>query len=144
MFHSKPATYNHVEFRSRLEARWAAFFDVIDRPWQYEPLELPGWIPDFLIELPDRPKPYMVEVKPIIDWRQFEYSQEGQKVARARCKFLETEYFDNYDHSMLVLGLSPRTCWCWHPNLIETLPCDESFDWAWKQAGNTTQWKPPT
>jgi hypothetical protein len=29
--------YNGVRFRSRLEARWAVFFDAVKTPWQYEP-----------------------------------------------------------------------------------------------------------
>jgi hypothetical protein len=45
-----PTTYNGVQFRSRLEAKWAAFFDLLGWRWHYEPLDLDGWIPDFLIE----------------------------------------------------------------------------------------------
>ena len=143
MFRSTPTKYNHVQFRSRLEARWAAFFDVIERPWQYEPLELPGWIPDFLIEIPDKEKLFLAEIKPIVAWQQFEYGQEGQKIARSRLKTLGTELFDNYDPGMFVLGLSPKTCWYWHPQFIEPMPCDAAFDWAWKEAGNITQWRAP-
>lgn len=32
-----PTLYQGVQFRSRTEARWAAFFDAINLPWQYEP-----------------------------------------------------------------------------------------------------------
>jgi hypothetical protein len=45
-----PTIYNGVQFRSRLEAKWAAFFDLLGWHWHYEPLDLDGWIPDFLIE----------------------------------------------------------------------------------------------
>lgn len=45
--------YAGCHFRSRLEARWAVFFDVLGIEWQYEPegFELPsGWyLPDFLV-----------------------------------------------------------------------------------------------
>ena len=44
-----PTTYKGIRFRSRLEARWAAMFDICGWRWEYEPLDLPGWIPDFLI-----------------------------------------------------------------------------------------------
>lgn len=42
-----PTRYSGVQFRSRLEARWAAFFDIAGWRWQYEPIDLAGWIPDF-------------------------------------------------------------------------------------------------
>lgn len=32
-----PTTYAGCRFRSRLEARWAVFFDHLDIAWQYEP-----------------------------------------------------------------------------------------------------------
>ncbi len=57
-----PTLYNGVQFRSRLEARWAAFFDVLKWEWDYEPLDLAGYIPDFV--LPFRHAPLLVEVKP--------------------------------------------------------------------------------
>lgn len=33
--------YNGYRFRSRLEARWAVFFDALGVEYQYEPEELP-------------------------------------------------------------------------------------------------------
>lgn len=75
-----PTKYKGVWFRSRLEARWAAFFDRARWPWAYEPLELPGWIPDFAIlkdyellasplETPTVvPTNVLVEVKPALTW----------------------------------------------------------------------------
>lgn len=46
--------YKGYRFRSRLEARWAVFFDALRLKWQYEPegFELPGvgrYLPDFWI-----------------------------------------------------------------------------------------------
>lgn len=45
--------YAGHHFRSRLEARWAVFFDALKIPWEYEPegFECPsGWyLPDFLL-----------------------------------------------------------------------------------------------
>src|SRR6266480_2904508 len=56
--------YKGYRFRSRLEARWAVFFDALGEEWQYEVegFELPSgrYLPDFY--LPKR-KTY-VEVKP--------------------------------------------------------------------------------
>lgn len=46
-----PTTYKGVRFRSRLEARYAAFFDEVEWPWQYEPIDLSGYVPDFILGL---------------------------------------------------------------------------------------------
>jgi hypothetical protein len=61
--------YAGCHFRSRLEARWAVFFDRLDIEWQYEPegfdLGRAGWyLPDFRITLEDGRAGY-VEVKPL-------------------------------------------------------------------------------
>lgn len=60
-----PTTYAGVEFRSRLEARWAAFFDLVKWKWEYEPLDLSGWTPDF--SLRGARRNILVEVKPILE-----------------------------------------------------------------------------
>ena len=48
-----PTTYAHVEFRSRLEARWAVFFDALEVEWEYEPerarMEGVYYAPDFVV-----------------------------------------------------------------------------------------------
>jgi len=63
-----PTEYAGVRFRSRLEARWAAFFDLVGWPWQYEPLDLSGYIPDFVLPLGrgGDQRPLLVEVKPAL------------------------------------------------------------------------------
>jgi len=59
-----PTAYNGVTFRSRLEARWAVFFDMLGVPWLYEQEghQLPsGWyLPDFLLPRAD----VWIELKP--------------------------------------------------------------------------------
>lgn len=47
-----PTEYDGVKFRSRLEARWAAFFDLVGWEWEYEPIDLNGWSPDFRVIIP--------------------------------------------------------------------------------------------
>lgn len=47
-----PTTYNGIRFRSRIEARWAVFYDALGIPWQYEQegYKLDGglcYLPDF-------------------------------------------------------------------------------------------------
>ncbi len=65
---AKPTRYKDILFRSRLEAKWAVFFDVLGVQWQYEPeyddVEFHGFLvaykPDFY--LPDLD--LWIEVKP--------------------------------------------------------------------------------
>jgi hypothetical protein len=54
--------YAGTRFRSRLEARWAAFFDLCGWRWEYEPLDLNGWMPDFVLL---GAAEILVEVKPV-------------------------------------------------------------------------------
>lgn len=61
----KPTTYKGINFRSRLEARWAAMFDLLEWPWEYEP-EAPGaYIPDFALH-GSKGNRVFVEVKPLV------------------------------------------------------------------------------
>lgn len=52
-------------FRSRLEAKWAAMFELMNWEWDYEPCDFNGWIPDFAIY---GKKTVYVEVKPVIEF----------------------------------------------------------------------------
>lgn len=56
-----PTNYRGITFRSRLEARWAAFFVELGWTWEYEPYDLAGWIPDFVIV---GERPLLIEIKP--------------------------------------------------------------------------------
>jgi hypothetical protein len=67
-----PTRYAGVRFRSRLEARWAAFFDLAKWEWSYEPIDFVGWVPDFRLRFqidgdpfPVRVVSVFVEVKPV-------------------------------------------------------------------------------
>ena len=59
--------YNGVAFRSRLEAKWAAMFDLLGWQWTYEPTDFNGWLPDFAIW--GKTLVY-VEVKPVVEFPQ--------------------------------------------------------------------------
>ncbi len=59
-----PTMFNGIQFRSRLEARWAAMFHLLGLNWEYEPMvEVGYYIPDFALTFPDGLKIY-IEVKP--------------------------------------------------------------------------------
>jgi hypothetical protein len=86
--------YKGVNFRSRLEATWAAFFDELDWNWEYEPFDLGAWSPDFLIR--GNWRNALVEVKPIaeIDWDVLE-------------KMSQAAYRLKSNHVLLFCGVSP-------------------------------------
>src|ERR1700754_2375108 len=129
-----PTVYNGIQFRSRLEARWAAFFDLCDWKWQYEPFDLPGWIPDFLVQTSDGLK--LFEVKPLI--RQnilirdvpFDVTSKIETALRAptrthlshganpckdiHCRVGEddwTTFCDNLRYGLMIVGTSPESIW---------------------------------
>lgn len=89
---SIPTQYAGVNFRSRLEAKWAAFFDIVKWDWEYEPCDFKGWIPDFVIQ---GEKPIFVEVKPIMKGeRSFEAEADIERADIA--------------YEALILGVSPQ------------------------------------
>jgi hypothetical protein len=75
-----PTLYHGRQYRSRLEARWAAFFDLLDWEFEYEPFDLGLWSPDFLLTNWN----VLVEVKPSTDldketWRRISAAGERSK-----------------------------------------------------------------
>lgn len=94
-----PTTYNGRRYRSRLEARWAAYFDLLGFQFEYEPRDLGKWSPDFAI-WGRRPEfPILVEVKPIDRWHR----ETARKMADA-C---------NDGERLLLLGKTPDFCGGW-------------------------------
>jgi hypothetical protein len=77
--------------RSRLEAHWAAFFDLLEWPWSYEPVELAGYIPDFILRFY---QPLLVEVKPA--WTLDEMRAYTAKIDRS-----------GWQGEALLVGLGP-------------------------------------
>lgn len=88
--HGIPTTYRGTRFRSRLESRWAAFFDLVSWSWVYEPFDGEGWIPDFLIQ---GELPLLIEVGPVSTPAEF-YLKATKPLA-------------HLEHPTLVLGISP-------------------------------------
>lgn len=73
-----PTEYRGITFRSRLEARWAAMFDRLEWKWEYEPIDLTGYIPDFILQFH---KPVLAEIKPAMTLH--ECKQYTQKIAKS-------------------------------------------------------------
>lgn len=73
MISAIPTTYKGIRFRSRLEATWATFFDLVGWSWEYEPIDLKGYIPDFILTFT---KPILVEVKPALYLKELKSNQQ--------------------------------------------------------------------
>lgn len=82
--------YKGIQFRSRLEAKWACFFDNLGWRWEYEPTDFNGWIPDFAIYGKEI---VYVEVKPVIDFPKW----VSEKIDSSGC-----------DTETLIVGQSVR------------------------------------
>ena len=63
-----PTKHYGVQFRSRLEARWAAVFTAMGWRWEYEPIDLKGYIPDFILIFPAGP--VLAEIKPVLTFAE--------------------------------------------------------------------------
>jgi len=72
-----PTEYKGRMYRSRLEARWAAFFDRLGIAAEYEPFDLGAWSPDFLLTDLNT----LVEIKPLT-----EFDGEAWAKAIVACK----------------------------------------------------------
>lgn len=90
-----PTHYKGIRFRSRLEAKWAVFFDLCGWDWHYEPFDANGWIPDFVIV--GKRGPILVEIKPTA----FFQAAVAEKAERA---VVGTPWYGN---ELLLLGLGP-------------------------------------
>ena len=88
-----PTLYRGRQYRSRLEARWAAFFDELGWTFEYEPFDLGKWSPDFMLVGQYN---VLVEVKPITEYDQDTADRMWQ--AAVACQRSET---------LLLLGVSP-------------------------------------
>ena len=44
--------YNEIQFKTQLEATWAAFFDLAGWEWWSEPFSFGNWKPDFKVVFP--------------------------------------------------------------------------------------------
>jgi hypothetical protein len=100
-----PTKYKGVQFRSRLEARWAAFLDLKEMEWRYEPIDLQGYIPDFLVSYLGEPE-ILLEVKPVD--QHVEFAAACRKIDASGWKGRPLEAGDPCYTDALVVGVDPR------------------------------------
>jgi hypothetical protein len=92
-----PTFYGDVQFRSRLEARWAAWFDIAGWRWEYEPSDDKGWVPDFVLPASG----IAVEVKPI------EWASKAQAILEIGARTDLAKVRESTRMFVLVLGSFP-------------------------------------
>ena len=98
-----PTKYKGVWYRTRLEARWAVFFDLVGWHYAYEPCDLNGWIPDFLLSGIN--EEIFVEVKPLTNFHAMTVSPHISKINKAM-------YSSGIKQDALLLGcILPRSEW---------------------------------
>ena len=115
---SKPTLYQGVRFRSRLEARWACFFNLAGWKWSYEPMHLLGWTPTFRVEFPCGHSECLASHVLLIDVQPFD---DISQFAGKRC--MDFSYGD---------------C-CSSTGEVETIPADASA--AFGINPDVTQWE---
>lgn len=155
---SHPTMYNGVQYRSRLEARWAAFFDLIGWQHEYEPIDLPGWSPDFRVVFQcghsecektegkrDGFHTLLVEVKPYFSIEQFKGHASGRYLGCC----IGDDWTPDLCCSSAQFGANPEVAY-WHMVHGSGAGDERLIDWVrsgysqlWKQAGNSVQWRAP-
>jgi hypothetical protein len=169
---AKPTKYRGTLFRSRLEAKWAAFFDIIGWEWIYEPIDFKDWTPDFSVEFHcghsecDGAHSFYAEVKPYDSVEAFKghpaarncwgspYGKDGSlllgvsPIVSGTTDFAHGAGGGSYgaevftNWEMRLSSKYPRISVEAHDEL--TLPNDttEYLEYLWSEAGNLTQWHP--
>ena len=147
-----------IQFRSRLEARWAFMFESFNWKWEFEPFDLKGYIPDFIVQIDHRE--FLVEVKGTLkvleecgpwvekildsEWEGY-YLVVGSSLELSNSKQLPV--IGAIGHTQ---GLSTRPCtlgylkdkWVVMPK-SEGTPGDsmKKINELWALAQNSSQWK---
>lgn len=120
-----PTCFDGIDFRSRLEAKWAAFFQRIGWSYTYEPFDADGYIPDFVIH---GESPLLVEIKPAVVRADY----------RAPIQKIEPALENHWNHDIVILGVDPfpkclDNSWDdWFPPsglLGEGMFADEGSEW---------------
>lgn len=163
-----PNTYNSQRFRSLVEARWASFFDELGWPWEYDPFELPGYIPDFLLRFPS---PILVEVKSCssieelaeheqkiqratsgTEWEEREVLLVGCSVAVATLGSLigGGRWFDQANFKQCTMCQLPTLCSAFQSYHCRRCGKNDSYGGndndlirEWRTASNRVQWRKP-
>lgn len=123
--HAIPTLYGGIRFRSRLEARWSFMFDRLGWRWEYEPVDLKGYIPDFVLQFPAGPM--LVEIKPAFS--------VGELIRSAASKIDQAGWTSANLNDALILGAT----------VAPSSTCDDSVgalrqNPSWGEEANEAEW----
>lgn len=130
-----PTIFRGIEYRSRLEARWAAMFHQLGWQYEYEPFDGNGYIPDFLVHdgnfLSDRA--LLIEVKPAVT--NDDYQKPWSKINNG--------LHGHWDGDVLLVGTSPLPGSMWQSEFFSTVAgvlnyyhpgfCDDCCGAYWRE-----------
>lgn len=155
-----------IEFRSRLEAKYATFFELLEFNWQYEPVDLNGWIPDFIL-YGSGGQNVLVEIKPETNKEKLKPTFE--KISKAfptgNVCVLTPGFFSKFEgetHKFCLGYIRTNEANFWDEISFKSEPidvCDRTMDFTgrlngihdtnkirvdliFKEAGNRVQWFP--
>jgi hypothetical protein len=119
-----------IRFRSRLEATWAHVLTSVcgREAWQYEPFDLEGYIPDFLVTW--KGVRTLIEVKPDI----------SDEVFQAAAALIDASSWDGAA-KIATSGRFALTRYSWPDHPSEWLPSGPIDPRIWALAQNATQWR---
>jgi hypothetical protein len=81
-----------IQFRSRIEAQWAYIFEKLGWNWEYEPIDLDGYIPDFIVKFGD--EDFLIEIKGDTNiWKEEVYKPHKEKIIKS-----------GWNKSFIILG----------------------------------------
>jgi hypothetical protein len=157
-----PTLYKGIRYRSRLEAKWGAFFELLELGALYEPFDLKGWIPDFSIG-----DDLLVEVKPVSGTRDPLFVEATHKIENSGWE-KDVQIVSHFwptgsmgwirqPHAGIeaIFAAARRRGWI-DPRGLKTvlnwkedaafygdLAAEESMRALWREAGNLVQWRRP-
>lgn len=103
--------YKGYLFRSRLEARWAVFFDAIGAEWEYEPEGFCEngvyYLPDFRVKCWGYREPFSIEEESSDLY--IEVKNDTGKISKAECDKIAT--FSHYKPILIVTGIPEPNDW---------------------------------
>ena len=156
-----------IQFRSRIEAQWAYIFETLEWNWDYEPIDLQGYIPDFIIRFDDANE-ILIEIKGDVNiWKEEVYTPHKDKIIKSGWKgqfgILGGAYKEGSAESWINIGKLFNGGWCqddlvlrknnknnkWSlggdkESVQETYQyhtIQKEFSKLWVEAKNKVQWK---
>ena len=100
--------FDNIKYRSRIEAKWSYMFDYLKWDVKYEPFDLQGYIPDFILkhEPSGKIKNLLIEIKNEPDEHNFKvyYEKAINSGWEGALLLLNYDFEVNDENNMIILG----------------------------------------